>query len=125
MIIRIIREILGRILVLIDFLTRPKPIKHSAEKQAKIDAAAKHFQLYQFYACPFCIRVRRQAHRLNISLTTKDAQNNPDIKKELLDQGGSRKVPCLKIEENGTVEWMYESKDIIQYLYKRFDVVLT
>jgi len=120
MIMKIIREVLGRILVAFNFLTQPKPVERSAEEQAVIDEAAGHFQLYQFYACPFCIRVRRHARWLNISLTTKDAQNDPDIKKELIEQGGSPKVPCLRIEENGTLKWMYESKDIIQYLTDRF-----
>jgi len=121
MIMKIIREVLGRLLIAFDFLTRPKPMERTAEEQAVIDDAASHFQLYQFYACPFCIRVRRHARQLNIPLTTKDAQNDPDSKKELLEQGGSRKVPCLRIEDNGNLKWMYESKDIIQYLHERFE----
>jgi len=42
-----------------------------------------------------------------------DAGNNAD----LIAGGGKGQVPCLRIEhENGSVEWMYESVDIIRYL---------
>lgn len=35
----------------------------------------------------------------------------------LMAGGGKTQVPCLRIEnEQGAVEWMYESDDIIQYL---------
>jgi len=35
----------------------------------------------------------------------------------LLQGGGKTQVPCLRIEqEDGSVEWMYESNDIISYL---------
>jgi len=35
----------------------------------------------------------------------------------LIDGGGKSQVPCLRIEsEDGAVQWMYESRDIINYL---------
>ncbi|MBT7717899.1 MAG: glutathione S-transferase domain-containing protein, partial [Halieaceae bacterium] len=35
--------------------------------------------------------------------------------------GGNLKVPCLRIDQGEQdYEWMYESKDIIQYLEARF-----
>ncbi|HAI96784.1 MAG TPA: glutaredoxin, partial [Methylococcaceae bacterium] len=39
--------------------------------------------------------------------------------------GGKLKVPCLRIEEDGKVSWMYESSDIINYLEDRFAVKAT
>jgi len=120
MIMKIIRSILTPILLFIDFISRPKPIERSTEKQSIVDEAAKHFQLYQFTGCPFCIRVRREAHRLNISLMTQNVQNDPDLKKELLELGGNSKVPCLRMEEDGKIQWMYESKKINQYFNERF-----
>jgi len=35
----------------------------------------------------------------------------------LMQGGGKTQVPCLRIEQaDGSVEWMYESSDIINYL---------
>lgn len=35
----------------------------------------------------------------------------------LMQGGGKTQVPCLRIEQaDGSVEWMYESDDIIRYL---------
>ena len=35
----------------------------------------------------------------------------------LMQGGGKTQVPCLRIEQaDGSVEWMYESNDIIEYL---------
>jgi glutathione S-transferase len=59
-----------------------------------------------------------------VNVATKDAKRNPQFAKELVEGGGSLKVPCLRIEENdGAVTWMYESSDIIQYLEKRFQLI--
>ena len=44
----------------------------------------------------------------------------PENRQLLIDQGGKGTVPCLRIEENDQVTWMYESSDIIDYLEKRF-----
>ncbi len=42
---------------------------------------------------------------------------HPKNKAELIAGGGKKQVPCLRIDsENGDVQWMYESDDIIHYL---------
>ncbi len=120
MIIKFIREALGRIIVLINFLTRPTQIVRSREGQEKVNQEAKNLKLYQFYACPFCVRTRRTIHRLNIPIEYRDAQNNSEHRKELKTEGGSIQVPCLRIEENDQTKWLYESANIIQYLNDRF-----
>ena len=39
----------------------------------------------------------------------------------MIEQGGKRQVPCLRISnEDGKVEWLYESKDIKHYLEQRY-----
>ncbi|MGL4271981.1 MAG: glutathione S-transferase N-terminal domain-containing protein, partial [Pseudomonas paracarnis] len=76
--------------------------------------------LYQFHACPFCVKTRRTLYRLNVPVALKDAKNNEQDRQTLLEQGGKIKVPCLRIEENGQTTWMYDSKVIIDYLDKRF-----
>lgn len=119
LLIKLVREGLGRLIVLISYLTRPKAIKRSAQKQQQVDQAAKSLALYQFYACPFCTKTRRAIHRLNLPIEYRDAKSQPF--RQQLEQGGGRvKVPCLRIEENNEVKWMYESDAIIEYLNKRF-----
>lgn len=53
----------------------------------------------------------------------RDAKSDPQHRQALQEGGGRVKVPCLRIEEDGKVTWMYESKDIIGYLEKRFGSV--
>ena len=120
MLVNLIREGLGRIIAAISVLTQGKPMARNQEQQAQVTAACKNLSLYQFYACPFCIKVRRQMHQLNLPIEFRDIKKNPEFRSELEENGGRVKVPCLRIEENGDVQWMYESNDIIDYLQQRF-----
>ena len=121
MIVKVLREGLGRLIVLGDFLSRPKPIQRSAQAQQAVDDAAKNLSLYQFYACPFCVKTRRAIHRLNVPIEMRSAQTGSEHRQTLLTEGGEIKVPCLRIDEGGETQWMYESSDIIAYLQNRFD----
>jgi len=118
---KIIRFILGKIILFIDALTRPTPMQRPPEKQTNVDEQTKHLALYQYLACPFCVKVRRHIRRLNLNIDTRDAKGDITYRKELLEQGGKAQVPCLKIEEPGqAVQWLYESDAIIAYLDKHF-----
>lgn len=117
----VIRWILGKIILLIEALFSRKGVQRPPEKQAKVDQQTGRLALYQFKACPFCVKVRFAIKRLGLNIVTRDAQNNPQYKKELVEQGGEYMVPCLRIEkEDGTKQWMYESADIIRYLTEQF-----
>ena len=116
----IIRWLLGRIIFVVDFLFRPRLYKHNAETQAQYDEASKTLSLFQYAACPFCVKVRRSMKRQSVNFELRDAKNNPQHRSELEAGGGKIKVPCLRIEKQGQVEWMYESSDIVAYLEKEF-----
>ena len=118
-IIKGVREGLGRLIILIDLIFSPRKQQRTESDQEKINEEVKSIKLYQFYACPFCIKTRRAIKRLNLPIETRNAQSG-QYRAELLAGGGEVKVPCLKIESNEGVQWMYESADIIQYLEKRF-----
>ena len=118
--LRLLREGSGRVLILIDWLFRPSRVKRSVEDQSKVDQETKILKLYQFYACPFCVKTRRAIKRLNLKVETRDAQSEGEFRKELELNGGKIKVPCLKIEGAGEASWLYESNDIIKYLDERF-----
>ena len=118
-IIKGVREGLGRLIILIDLIFSPRKQQRTESDQEKINEEVKSIKLYQFYACPFCIKTRRAIKRLNLQIETRNAQSG-QYRAELLAGGGEVKVPCLKIESDEGVQWMYESTDIIQYLEKRF-----
>ncbi|MCW3151320.1 glutathione S-transferase N-terminal domain-containing protein [Achromobacter spanius] len=120
MFVKALRVGLGQLIVLGDALTRPRPQQRSAQGQATVNAEAAALSLYQFHACPFCVKTRRAMHRLNVPVTLHDAKNAPQAREQLLAGGGKVKVPCLRIEEAGGTRWMYESSEIIAYLDKRF-----
>ena len=118
--LRLLREGSGRVLILIDWLFKPSVVKRDDEEQAKVDQETKILKLYQFYACPFCVKTRRAIKRLNLKVETRDAQTAGKFRKELEISGGKIKVPCLKLEGAGEATWIYESNDIIKYLDERF-----
>jgi len=123
MLVKALRTGVGQLIIVGDALTRPRPRKRSAQGQAAVDADATALTLYQFHACPFCIKTRRAIHRLNVPVSLRDAKNDPQAREQLKAGGGRVKVPCLRIDEANGTRWMYESNDIIAFLEKRFGSV--
>jgi glutaredoxin len=115
---KVLRYVVGKILLFLNFLTQPSLGQRSVDKQKEVEEELKTYSLYQFSVCPFCIKVRRVMRRLNLPIELKNANTDEDLKAELLLKGGSPKVPCLKIGD----QWMYESKAIINYLEDKFPV---
>jgi glutaredoxin len=117
---KIIRTILGAIILFFDWLTSPKGIKRDAETQAVLDSQTSKLALYQYKACPFCVKVRRVMKRHSLNIETRDPKRCDSARQELIAGSGKLKVPCLRIEDDeGDVNWMFESKDIIGYLEAR------
>ena len=118
---KVIRWILGKLILFIDALTAPKPKQRADEQQRVVDQQTESLKLYQYLACPFCVKTRRVIRRLGLNIETHDALHNEKYRSELIQQGGQAQVPCLKItHDDGKIEWMYESSDIINYLEARF-----
>ena len=119
-----VRWLLGQIIIFVDWLTRPKPMQRSEAAQSDVDQQTENLVLYQFKQCPFCVKTRRHIRRLALDIEKRDARNDPKWNQELINDGGKYQVPCLKITaDNGSVEWMYESTVINNYLNERFSVV--
>ena len=114
---KLIRFVIGRIILLLDYIMRPSPIVRSQKNQDRVDAAIIGLSLYQFNACPFCVKVRRHMRRKSLKIELRDAKNSNEISGELLREGGKLKVPCLRIEV-GTqeVKWLYSSDEICAFL---------
>lgn len=116
-----IHIVLGNIILFIDWITRPKPVERAPEQQQMVDQETGKFTLYHYPMCPYCVGTRRQLHRLALSIELRDPRNDAQWMSELVEQGGKKQVPCLRIvQDNGSVEWLYESEDIMAYLDNRF-----
>ena len=73
--------------------------------------------LYHYFGCSFCHRVRQAIDQLGVEVELRDILSSSDCQRELVDATGRQTVPCLRIEsEDGAVEWMHESSEIIAYL---------
>lgn len=94
------------------------PVRSAAE-QAAVERAARRLTFYHRPTCGYCLRVRIAMRRLDVPIATRDA-SDADVRAELIAGGGRATVPCLRIEDNGNVRWLYESGGIVRYLEDRF-----
>ncbi|MCB5227455.1 glutathione S-transferase N-terminal domain-containing protein [Alishewanella sp. 16-MA] len=114
---RFIRLVLTPVMLLAEKLSTPSPMAHSAEQQQQLSQACQQLALYQFAACPFCIKVRKEMARLGLNIQKRDAQHHAEYRQQLLSGGGKVKVPCLQIkDDSGETQWLYESDAIILHL---------
>lgn len=73
-------------------------------------------ELYYSKYCFFCQKVLMflRGKEINLDLRSTSEREHAAA---LMQGGGKTQVPCLRIEnQDGEVQWMYESDDIIQYL---------
>lgn len=63
------------------------------------------------------MRVKSFLSTHGIEIPMRNTINDISAYKELVTGGGRAMVPCLRIErDNGQIEWMYESADIIRFI---------
>ena len=118
---KVVRWLLGLIVMGLHYLTLPRRGKRSPQQQQQVEEALQGYALYQLPTCPFCVKVRRTLRRLNLPLELRDVRGDACHRQDLISGGGKMKVPCLRIDHaNGHTEWMYESDDIAAYLQGRF-----
>ncbi|MDT8320004.1 MAG: glutathione S-transferase N-terminal domain-containing protein [Xanthomonadales bacterium] len=104
------------------FLDRLNPATTSGqmtrqpEQQRILDQMTRNLTLYQSPGCPFCVRVSWAIEQLALNITARNVYREPLARAELLAGGGRTTVPCLRIEEDSEIRWMYESTEIIRYL---------
>jgi glutathione S-transferase len=73
--------------------------------------------LYHYTTCFFCHRVRQVIKSLGIDAELRNIHKESRWRDELVDATGRQTTPVLRIEgEDGQVEWMAESRDIVTYL---------
>lgn len=112
-----IRWPIGQLILLLNIIFSPNSPKRDINEQAIIDEKTQNLSLYQLPSCPFCVKVRRTMKREGLKIELRNINGNNDFREELIREGGKRTVPCLRIEnENGQVQWLYESSDVVNHL---------
>ena len=120
-IFKLIRALTKPMILIAEQLFNPPPIIREPMVQQGIDRETANMAIYEYRGCPFCMRTRRALRRLNLHIELRDTLNNPEHKKDLLEQGGKEQVPCLRYTaEDGREKWMYESLDIINFLEEKY-----
>ena len=75
--------------------------------------------LYYLKTCPFCMKVLSCISELGVKIKLFNIHEETN-KNDLINGGGKKTVPCLRIKGNNGDFWLYESNDIITYLRKLF-----
>jgi len=76
-------------------------------------------ELYEFEACPYCRKVREALTMLDLeAMIYPCPKNGPRFRKQVVTKGGKAQFPYF-VDPN-TGEAMYESDDIIAYLYDTY-----
>ncbi|KAF9615285.1 hypothetical protein IFM89_022612 [Coptis chinensis] len=78
-----------------------------------------HLQLFEFEACPFCRRVREALTELDLSVQVYPCPKGSVRHREVVRQlGGKEQYPFLVDPGSGVS--MYESGDIVKYLFEQY-----
>ena len=78
---------------------------------------SKTMQLYYYDSCPFCVKTRKAIAQSDVSVELRNIQHNNQYRLDLINGGGKKQVPCLRIEHaTDDIQWLYESSDIIKFL---------
>jgi glutaredoxin len=120
----LIRFVLGKIILTLNSLFKPKGLSRDVIDQVKIDTETKDWQLYQLNACPFCVKVRREMVRLSLHIPLREIGKDAKAHQELMAGGKKDQVPCLMIPATTNLpeRWLYESSEIISFLQSKFHV---
>ncbi|KAF7009315.1 hypothetical protein CFC21_023864 [Triticum aestivum] len=91
----------------------------SSTESVSTPTSAPTLQLYEFEACPFCRRVREAMTELDLSAEVypcpKGSLRHRDVVRKI---GGKEQFPLLVDASTGVT--MYESGDIVKYLFKQY-----
>ena len=99
----------------------PGVVTRNKEEQEQVDRETEKLALYYYETCPFCTRVLRTIERLRLKIEMRNIREVPAYREQLIQGGGSPAVPCLLIQyDDGSMKWLYESDDIMNYLEERF-----
>ncbi|OIP98674.1 MAG: glutaredoxin [Zetaproteobacteria bacterium CG2_30_46_52] len=120
--LKIFREGVGGLMAFVSYIFSPRKVKRDADAQKLANEKAASMSMYQYFACPFCIKTRRTVRKLNVPIEYRDAQIRGGEHRNTLErEGGKIQVPCLRIDDGENTTWLYDSKAITAYLNQTFD----
>ena len=77
--------------------------------------------LYGYSSCPYCARVLGAISQLELDIPLRNTMQDSGHRDDLMEAMGRGTVPVLRIDhEDGRVEWLPESVEIVRYLAERF-----
>jgi glutathione S-transferase len=87
--------------------------------QPRTERPAALFELYEFEGCPYCRIVREALTELDLdALILPCPKGGTRFRPQLIEKGGKAQFPFF--HDPNTGESMYESADIITYLYEKY-----
>ena len=105
--------------VLNSSLTSTLRLWRGTNARGSVMQPARHLQLYEFEACPYCRLVREALTELDLdALIYPTPHGGKRFRPKVVELGGKQQFPYL-VDPN-TGESMYESDAIIEYLYQRY-----
>jgi glutaredoxin len=119
-----VRSIVGFVVGIFGWATRPAQIQRSEQERKMLAQAVKSLRIYDYKGCPRSLKLRHTLHRLNLDIQYCDISSSRIHQNNLLTQYGRLHAPCLRIEENQTVQWLDDAGQIIQYLNQRFETAV-
>ncbi len=97
--------------------------KYQLEETCSIDAPIVYNRgpivLYEFEACPFCRKVREAVSILSLEVEFRPCPQGSKYRKEIKEEYGTKATFPFMRDPNTGVE-MFESDDIIQYLFTTY-----
>lgn len=85
---------------------------------------SERFVLYGYPECPYCRRVLSAIESLGLDIPLRNTMRDEAANDELFRATGRETVPVLQITAaDGSVRWMPESLEIVQFLKERFGTI--
>jgi len=105
--------------VLNSTLTSSLRLWRGTKVRAPAGQPVKHLQLFEFEGCPYCRLVREALTELDLdALVYPSPHGGQRFRPKAAELGGKQQFPFLVDPNSGAR--MYESADIIDYLYRRY-----
>jgi len=99
-------------------LTSMVRTKGGRVRRPRPEQPAERLVLYNFEASPYCRKVREALNELDLDVEVRNVAKRSPRRPELKERGGRMMVPYLIDPNTGTE--MYESDDIVAYLYATY-----
>lgn len=116
----VVRYFKGKALAFAYQLFPVRPLARSGMEKDSLERESRKMQLYFCHDCPSSLMIQRYCQRLGLRVVKKNVAQVIRYRNELINGGGQSRVPCLRVEEEGNVYWLYSREKIKRFLAQRF-----